>query len=76
MIIEIIRSIKKEEPDIEPAKKVKVDNSDVLKKQNKKMFQYRDFLKTLPKKELIELLVKNKQEVPTGTENVRALFEG
>jgi hypothetical protein len=53
-------------------KKPKVeDNSSIVKKQNQKMYRYRDLLKTLPKKELVELLEENEQEVPPGTETVR-----
>lgn len=74
MIIVIIYSIKKEEPDEEPAKKIKVESSSIVKEQNTKMYKYRDFLKTLPKKELQQLLIKNKQEVPPGTENVSTLL--
>ena len=43
-----------------------------MKKQNKKMFYYRDLLqKHLKKKELEELLEYNKQEIPVGQVNFR-----
>lgn len=66
----IICSIKKEEPDEGPTKKIKVENSSIIKEQNQQMYNYRDVLKTLPKKVLQQLLIKNKQEVPSGIENV------
>jgi len=60
-----------DEPDAKKAKlccDVKPDpEKEEMKKQNKKMFYYRDLLKKhLKKQELYSLLEHNKQEVPTG----------
>jgi len=62
----------KDEPD---AKKPKVEKDDInkemMKKQNKKMFYYRDLLKKhLSKKEMESLLEHNMQEVPAGEERM------
>ena len=63
----------KDEPDSKKAKlEVKEDPAETarkeeMKKQNKKMFYYRDLLsKNLKKQELYNLLEHNKQEIPTG----------
>ncbi len=58
------------EPD---AKKSKMDDAtkEKLKKQMKKMYYYRDMLEKLDKKELVELLEYNDQEVPTGNDKVK-----
>ena len=64
----------KDEPD---SKKMKIDKEDPeekaikeeMKKQNKKMFYYRDLLsKHLKKQDLYNLLEHNKQEIPSGEE--------
>ena len=64
----------KDEPD---CKKCKIDKEDPaekamkeeMKKQNKKMFYYRDLLsKHLKKQDLYNLLEHNKQEIPSGEE--------
>lgn len=46
-----------------------------MKKQNKEMFYYRDQLKALPKKVLIELLEHNNQEIPSGSEQVTEILQ-
>ena len=45
-----------------------------IKKQNKKIFHYRDNLeRSLKKNELQELLEYNKQEIPTGNDKVNVI---
>lgn len=62
-----------------PEKKIKSEKKEIktetlsvdenlLKKQNKLMFKYRDQLKNLSKKELTDLLVYNNQDDPVGTD--------
>jgi len=63
----------KDEPD---AKKIKVDpaeekQKEEMKKQNKRMFYYRDLMKKhMKKKELEALLEHNKQEIPVGEDRM------
>jgi len=63
----------KDEPD---AKKIKVDpaeekQKEEMKKQNKRMFYYRDLMKKhMKKKELEALLGHNKQEIPVGEDRM------
>ena len=63
------------------SKKIKKEDSEEVKKkeevkkQNKKIFHYRDSLESsLKKNELQELLEYNKQEIPVGNDNVCVLF--
>ena len=65
----------KDEPDSKKMKlEIKEDPAEAakkeeMKKQNKKMFYYRDLLgKHLKKQDLYNLLEHNKQEIPTGEE--------
>lgn len=47
----------------------------LLADQNKEFFKIHDKLKaTLKKSELIDILEKNKQQVPSGTPNVNEIF--
>lgn len=54
-----------DEPD-SVVKKIKTEDEEIVRKQSKKMFKYRDQLKHLKKKELIYLLEHNDQYLPVG----------
>lgn len=54
------------------AKRVKEEDSDVTVRrvQNERMYEFRDQLKILTKKDLLKLLVANKQNTPDDKEKV------
>lgn len=60
-----------------PIKKIKSEQEDadatLIKKQNEELFAIKDKISGLNKKELIAILEKNHQEIPTGTSNVNSL---
>lgn len=61
-----------------PPKKIKDEPEDaeeakLIKKQNEELFAIKDKISCLAKKEMIELLERNRQAIPTGTSNVSAL---
>lgn len=61
-----------------PPKKIKDDPEDaeeekLMKKQNEELYAIKDQISSLDKKEMIELLERNRQEIPSGTSNVSAL---
>lgn len=61
-----------------PPKKIKDEPEDaeeakLMKKQNEELYAIKDKISSLEKKEMIELLERNHQEIPTGTSNVNAL---
>lgn len=58
-----------DEPDGVP-KKIKLENEDALKKQNKIMFRHREALSNLKKKELAYILECNEQYIPSGDSKV------
>ena len=79
MLLENLPKVKRkiESSDEPDSKKKKIDKEDPeekavkeeMKKQNKKMFYYRDLLsKHLKKQDLYNLLEHNKQEIPSGEE--------
>lgn len=58
-----------------PSKKIKDDpedaeNAKLIKKQNEELYSIRDQVSRLGKKELIIILERNHQEIPTGESNV------
>ena len=58
-----------------PSKKMKSDEEDAIKKQNKLMYKYRDQLKNvLKKKDLQYLLEYNDQDIPSGEDRVCIAF--
>lgn len=62
-----------------PVKKVKSEPEDakeekLRKKQNEELFAVQDKISVLDKKELIAILEKNHQGVPSGTSNVSILY--
>lgn len=58
-----------------PSKKMKSDNEDKIKKQNKLIYKYRDQLKNvLKKKDLQYLLEYNDQDIPSGEDRVCIAF--
>ena len=57
------------------SKKMKSDNEDVIKEQNKLMYKYRDQLKELISKHAMECMLEyNYQDVPSGEERVCITF--
>lgn len=61
-----------------PPKKIKDEPEDaeevkLMKKQNEELYAIRDKISCLQKKDMIALLERNRQEIPTGTSNVSAL---
>ncbi|XP_050521530.1 poly [ADP-ribose] polymerase [Daktulosphaira vitifoliae] len=58
-----------------PSKKMKMDNekTEIIKKQNNLIFKYRDYLKTINRKILKELLEFNNQEIPDS--NIAAIYD-
>lgn len=75
MVILCYRKRKAEdEPDTAP-KKIKTEDEEAMRKQNKIMFKYRDELsKILKKKQLSCLLEYNDQLLPEGESRVRFDF--
>lgn len=62
-----------------PPKKIKDEPEDteeakLMKKQNKELYAIKDQISSLDKKEMIALLEKNHQEIPSGVSNVSAIF--
>lgn len=58
-----------------PPKKIKNDPEDaeeakLIKKQNEELYAIKDAISILEKKEMIALLEKNHQAIPSGTSNV------
>lgn len=61
-----------------PPKKIKDEPEDaeeakMMKKQNEELYALKDQISDLEKNQLIALLEKNHQEIPTGTSNVGTL---
>lgn len=67
--------VKKEENGEEEEKKPKLDSQEVYIQQNKNIYLYRDFLKTLGRKELHLLLEFNGQQIPVGIETVSSFSD-
>ncbi|XP_077279950.1 poly-(ADP-ribose) polymerase isoform X2 [Temnothorax americanus] len=62
-----------------PPKKVKDEPEDaeeekLMKKQNEKLYAIKDQISTLDKKDMIEILELNDQEIPTGLSNILSLL--
>lgn len=62
-----------------PSKKMKEEPEDaeeakLIKKQNEELYSVRDQVSRLGKKELIIILERNRQEIPTGESNVKHLI--
>ncbi|XP_012538492.2 poly [ADP-ribose] polymerase [Monomorium pharaonis] len=62
-----------------PPKKIKDEPEDaeeqkLMKKQNDELYAIKDKISILEKKEMIALLEKNRQEVPSGTSNIISLL--
>ncbi|XP_011882597.1 PREDICTED: poly [ADP-ribose] polymerase isoform X2 [Vollenhovia emeryi] len=62
-----------------PPKKVKDEQEDAeeekfIKKQNEELYMIKDQMSGLAKKDMIEILVKNRQEIPTGESNILTLL--
>lgn len=70
--------MKKEESDdvdgTNPPKKPKIEDDNVMRKQNQSIYRYRDQLKALTKKHLIALLEYNNQQIPSGIDSVSDLI--
>lgn len=60
------KKMKNEPEDAEEAKKIK--------KQNDELYAIKDKISILPKKEMVAILERNHQEIPTGTSNVSILY--
>ena len=73
-IVFCFRKRKAEDVPDAPSKKIKTEEEELVRKQNKKMFKLRDQLKTLKKKELFYLLEHNDQYIPPGESNVSVLY--
>lgn len=62
-----------------PPKKIKdeledVEETKLMKKQNDDLYAIKDQISSLEKKEMIALLERNHQEIPSGTSNVSAIY--
>lgn len=62
-----------------PVKKIKDEPEDaeevkLMKKQNEQLYAIKDQISSLDKKEMIALLEKNHQEIPSGVSNVSAII--
>ncbi|XP_011692296.1 PREDICTED: poly [ADP-ribose] polymerase 1-like [Wasmannia auropunctata] len=59
-----------------PPKKIKVESEDakLMKKQNEELYAIKDQISHLEKSDMVALLVKNNQEVPTDTSSIMNLL--